>query len=144
VRERNPATRRDGHRSARADARVAEQDQRARLLAPDLTSKLGERFIKANTALTRMIAELIDLGQVLDQLPVQYNDRTVENLQRIERVANRSLTVLRPEQRPPQARDVIDITVDGQPSEEHRDRDGSARTQTPLPGRLGPSPDTPS
>lgn len=97
---------------ARIDAKIAQEDQKARLAAPHLLARLEERFIRANTVLARMVADLLDLTTVVDQTPLTYRDRTEESLGRVERAAQQCLAKLRPEQRPPQPHDVIDMTLD--------------------------------
>jgi len=105
---------------ARTEQRIQEQDLKARLAAPEILSKMDERIIKANLDLARMITALIDFGSVLDHVSPQYHERTVGNLEQIERAARRALDKLRPATRSPRPRTVIDFHVDHQPGAEHR------------------------
>jgi hypothetical protein len=82
-------------------------------------SKTAERAIRGNVALAKMVADLLDLKSVIDQIPLQYHDRTAENLAQVRRAAQQALHMLRPETRSPRPRDVIDM-IDGQSGAEHR------------------------
>lgn len=105
---------------ARVQQRIQEQDAKAKLAAPGLRGTMAERAIKGNASLAKMIAELIDLTSVVDQIPGEYHDRTVDNLTQIKGAAHRALDKLRPATRSPQPRHVIDLIVDGTTGAEHR------------------------
>ncbi|MCZ2830777.1 hypothetical protein O2W14_18205 [Modestobacter sp. VKM Ac-2986] len=97
---------------ARAELRLQEQQARADALAPELNVRLAERAIKGNVALSRMVVDLLELSGVIDQLPRTYRDRFAENLEQIQRAAQRVLDELHPETRSPQPGYVIDLDVD--------------------------------
>jgi len=105
---------------ARVELKILEQNEKARSAAPEIVSKMAERAIKGNLSLAKMITELLDLKSVIEQIPAQYHERTIDNLSQIERAAKQAHDKLRPETRSPQPRDVIDLAVDHQPGAEHR------------------------
>lgn len=87
----------------------AEQEQaKAELAAPHILAGMAERFIKANNSLARMTGDLLDLRQVITEVPPAYRDRTIASLQQVIEAANRALHELQPELREPRLRNVID------------------------------------
>lgn len=105
---------------ARAEQKIQEANARAELAAPEFLAKMAERAIRGNLVLAKMVTELLDLKTVIDQIPSEYHERTITNLEQIRRAADQVLNVLRPETRSPQPRDVIDIDIDDQSGTEHR------------------------
>jgi hypothetical protein len=103
---------------ARRNLRARQQDERTLLVADEIGSKAAERAIKGSTALARMVAELLDLRSVIDDVPEQYHDRIAGDLSQISRAAQQVFDILRPEQQSPQPRTII-ITNDDQPGTEH-------------------------
>jgi hypothetical protein len=104
---------------ARTNLRIQERDAQAQLAADEIRSKAAERAIKANTALARMLAELLELKTFIDDVPQQYCDRISDHLSQISRAAHQIHNVLRPEPQSPQPRTII-ISCDDQPGAEHR------------------------
>jgi len=105
---------------ARAHAKIMEQDAKARLLAPQMLAQMAERAIRGNVVLAKMVADLLDLRTVADQLPAEYHDRTAQHLEQVHRAAQQALTVLRPATRSPQPCDVIVVMTNDQTGVEHR------------------------
>ena len=103
---------------ARTKLRIQERNAQAQLAADEIRSKAAERAIKANTALARMVAELLELKSIIDDVPKQYHDRTSDYLSQIEKAAQQILEILRPEKQSPQPRTII-LPCDDQPGVEH-------------------------
>lgn len=114
---------------ARTAARIQEQQLRAQLLEPEYRSRQAERVLRANTALARMITELLDFQLIIHEVPAQYRDRTLENLDQVHAAADQLVDVLRPGDRSTQPCTVIDMTLDGSSGGEHRSSAGLPRAQ---------------
>lgn len=105
---------------ATRELRIREQDAKARRAAPEILARAEDSAIKANLVLAKMVAELLDLNTVTDQMPAQYHDRAAESLTQITRASQRVLDKLRPATRSPQPCTVIDMDVDHISGAEHR------------------------
>jgi hypothetical protein len=92
---------------ARAEARRLEYER----LKTDLAHQLPLQAIAANKVLARVAGDLYDLDPLMGQLPVTYTDRTVANLERVERAVTKLLAYLRPQPEEPMPYDtVIDVS----------------------------------
>jgi hypothetical protein len=103
---------------ARSRQKAQEQERRARLAEPEIISKAAERAIRCNTALARMVVELIELKSLIHDVPGPYHDRIEEYLSQINRASEQVILMLRPAKRSPQPRTIVAYCED-QPGAEH-------------------------
>jgi hypothetical protein len=108
IREAARALENEEDLQARLWAKAQQEQAKAELAAPHILAGMAERAIKANNGMARMTGDLLDLRQVIKQLPDAYRDRTIASLQQVIQAASRSLHELQPDLREPQLRNVID------------------------------------
>lgn len=95
---------------ARAEARRLEAEEKL----PEHQRTLPVKFIGCNRLLTKTAQELFDLDDLIWQVPPSYVDRTVSNLERVERAVKRLLANFRPDPaKPTPPGTFIDVSSTG-------------------------------